>query len=74
MAISKILIDKEAQFSHLRQKYSHYAGCASHIDLRQVKNHLIVILTTQRTGSTAAAAAVAAAASVEAGSVEAGEP
>ena len=52
MAISKILIDKEAQFSHLRQKYSHYAGCASHIDLRQVKNHLIVILTTQRTGST----------------------
>ena len=52
MALAKILIDKEVQFGKLRKKYSNYAGCASHVDLRQVKNNLIVILTTQRTGST----------------------
>lgn len=52
MAIGEILIDKEPQFNNLRKKYSDYAGCASHIDLRQIKNNLIVILTTQRTGST----------------------
>ena len=52
MALAKILIDKEVQFSRLRKKYSHYAGCASHINLRQIKNNLVVIVTTQRTGST----------------------
>jgi len=52
MALAKILIDKEVQFGNLRKRYSNYAGCARHVNLRQIKNNLVVILTTQRTGST----------------------
>ena len=52
MSLSKLLIDKEVQFNRLKVKFADYAGCASSVDLRQIKNNLIVILTTQRTGST----------------------
>lgn len=52
VALAQLLIDKEVQFNRLKVKFADYAGCASSVDLRQIKNNLIVILTTQRTGST----------------------
>lgn len=51
MSIASILIHKEMQFNNLRNKYADFAGCASTINLCQIKNNLIVILATQRTGS-----------------------
>lgn len=52
MALASILIDKEVQFDLLRKKFNDYAGCASGINLKQIRNGLVLILTTQRTGST----------------------
>jgi len=52
MALSRLLIHKESQFSARRKEFSAYAGCANHVNLQQITNNLIVILTTQRTGST----------------------
>ena len=52
MSLSQILIHREAQFNNQRKKFIDYAGCASSVDLQQITNNLIVIITTQRTGST----------------------
>ena len=52
MGLASILIHKEQQFNALRNKFKDYAGCASGIHLQQIQNGLVLILTTQRTGST----------------------
>ena len=52
MTLSLMLIDKESQFNIRKKNFKEYAGCASGIDLKQIKNNLVIILTTQRTGST----------------------
>jgi hypothetical protein len=52
VSLSKLLIHREDQFASQRKRFIDYAGCAAHINLRQIKNNLIVIFTTQRTGST----------------------
>ena len=52
MALASILIHKENQFNLLRNKFKDYAGCAAGADLQQIRNGLVLILTTQRTGST----------------------
>ena len=52
MPLSQLLIHKESQFNALRKKFQEYAGCACCVNLKQIRNNLIIILTTQRTGST----------------------
>jgi len=52
MSLSQMLVHREAQFNNQRKKFIDYAGCASNINLKQIQNDLIIILTTQRTGST----------------------
>ena len=52
MPLAQHLIDKELQFDNQRKHFLKFAGCAADIDFKLFSNHLIVIATTQRTGST----------------------
>ena len=52
MVLASLLIHKEDQFNLLRNKFKEYAGCSGGNHLQQIRNGLVLILTTQRTGST----------------------